>query len=344
MTDDRRFSSPTPLHLEVELAPAATSSAGPGAGPASRPAPLRWKKNLALFCLTVVSVFVAGTVWASVTPQDDGVLSFVKALPHAWPFAVPFLAILLAHEFGHYFAARAHGVEASLPYFIPMPIVSPLGTMGAVISMKGTIKSRNALLDIGASGPLAGLAVALPVLFVGLMQSEVSATSGPALQEGRSLLYLLVRRLAVGTIPEGHDVFLGPTAMAGWAGLLITALNLFPVGQLDGGHVGYALFGKRQDRYGRAVHYLMLALFLGNVAYFTWHFIADGLTDALHAAVANGMPWLIWFGVVHVMLRVGGREHPPTEPGELSPARKAIAVVTLIFFVLLLMPTPFGTY
>lgn len=344
MTDDRRFSSPTPLDLEVELAPAATSSAGPSSGPASRPAPLRWKKNLALFCLTVVSVFVAGTIWASVTPQGDGVLSFVKALPKAWPFAVPFLAILLAHEFGHYFAARAHGVEASLPYFIPMPIVSPLGTMGAVISMKGTIKSRNALLDIGASGPLAGLTVALPVLFVGLTQSEVNAASGAALQEGRSLLYLLVRRLAVGPIPEGHDVFLGPTAMAGWAGLLITALNLFPVGQLDGGHVAYALFGKRQDRYGRAVHYLMLALFLGNVAYFTWHFIADGLPDALRAAVANGMPWLVWFGVVHVMLRVGGREHPPTEPGELSPARKVIAVVTLIFFVLLLMPTPFGTY
>lgn len=344
MTDDRRFSSPSPLDLQVELAPAATSSAAPSAGPASRPAPLRWKKNLALFCLTVVSVFVAGTIWAPVTPQDDSLLSLVKALPQAWPFAVPFLAILLAHEFGHYFAARAHGVEASLPYFIPMPIVSPLGTMGAVISMKGTIKSRNALLDIGASGPLAGLAVALPVLFIGLAQSEVKVASGLALQEGRSLLYLLVRRLAVGSIPEGHDVFLGPTAMAGWAGLLITALNLFPVGQLDGGHVAYALFGKRQDRYGRAVHYLMLALFLGNVAYFTRHFIADGLADALRAAVANGMPWLTWFGVVYVMLRVGGREHPPTEPGELSPARKAVAVVTLIFFVLQLMPTPFGTY
>ncbi|HTN84591.1 MAG TPA: site-2 protease family protein, partial [Sorangium sp.] len=188
------------------------------------------------------------------------------------------------------------------------------------------------------------LAVALPVLFVGLMYSEVHATSGPALQEGRSLLYLLLRRLAVGPIPENHDVFLGPTAMAGWAGLLITAFNLFPVGQLDGGHVAYALFGKRQDRYSRAAHYLMLALFLGNVAYFTRHFIADGLSEALRAAVANGMPWLTWFGVVYVMLRVGGREHPPTEPGELSPARKAIAVVTLLFFVLLLMPTPFGTY
>ncbi|WP_437679504.1 site-2 protease family protein [Sorangium sp. So ce131] len=344
MTDDRRFSSTGALDLDAEGAAVARTSTGPSAPAAARHAPLRWKKNLALFCLTVVSVFIAGTLWAPIATQDDSLLSFVKALPQAWPFAVPFLSILLAHEFGHYFAARAHGVEASLPYFIPLPVVSPLGTMGAVISMKGTIKSRNALLDIGASGPLAGLAVAIPVLFVGLMQSEVHATSGPALQEGRSLLYLLLRRVAVGPIPEGHDVFLGPAAMAGWAGLLITAFNLFPVGQLDGGHVAYALFGKRQDRYSRAAHFLMLALFLGNVAYFTRHFRAEGLPGALSAAVANGMPWLTWFGVVYLMLRVGGREHPPTEPGELSPGRRAIAVVTLIFFVLLLMPTPFGTY
>ncbi|MDC0683253.1 site-2 protease family protein [Sorangium atrum] len=344
MTDDRRSSTPSTLDLDAELAPAAPSSAEPSAAAASPPPPLRWKKNLALFCVTVISVFVAGTLWAPITPDDDSALSFVKALPQTWPFAVPFLSILLAHEFGHYFAARAHGVEASLPYFIPLPVVSPLGTMGAVISMKGRIKSRNALLDIGASGPLAGLAVALPVLFVGLMRSDVHASSGPALQEGRSLLYLLLRRLAVGPIPETHDVFLGPTAMAGWAGLLITAFNLFPVGQLDGGHVAYALFGKQQDRYSRAAHFLMLALFVGNVAYFTRRFIAEGLSDALSSAVANGMPWLTWFGVVYLMLRVGGREHPPTEPGELSPARKAIAVVTLLLFVLLLMPTPFGTY
>ena len=97
-------------------------------------------------------VFVAGTLWAPITPADDSALAFVKALPQAWPFAVPFLSILLAHEFGHYFAARAHRVEASLPYFIPLPVVSPLGTMGAVISMKGRIRSRNALLDIGACG------------------------------------------------------------------------------------------------------------------------------------------------------------------------------------------------
>lgn len=346
MSDDRR-SDPARdlLEPQAERDGAAQRSAEPSAALAEpHLAPVRWKKNLALFALTVVSVFLAGTLWTPITPEDDSLLSLLAAVPQAWPFAVPFLSILLAHEFGHYFAARAHRVEASLPFFIPLPLVSPLGTMGAVIAMSGKIRSRNALLDIGASGPLAGLLVAIPVLVVGLLKSEVHATSGPALQEGRSLLYLLLKRIVLGPIPEGQDVFLGPTAMAGWAGLFITAINLFPVGQLDGGHIAYALFGKRQDRYGRAVHFMMLALFLANVAYFTPRFLAEGWPSALGGAIANGLPWLTWFGLVYLMLRVGGREHPPTDPGELSPARKAIAVGSLILFVLLLMPTPLGTY
>lgn len=324
---------------EAERAGEAASSTNEPVRP-----PLRWKKNLGLFLATVVSVFFAGTFWAQVEPADHSLIALVKVLPQGWPYAVPLLSILLAHEFGHYFAARAHGVDASLPYFIPMPIIGLFGTMGAVISMKGRIKSRNALLDIGASGPLAGLAVAIPVLLVGLTRSEVHEATGPALQEGRSLLYLLLKWLALGPIPAGHDVFLGPVAMAGWTGLFITAVNLFPVGQLDGGHVAYALFGKKQDRYGRVLHLMMPALFLMNLVYFVPRFRAEGWSSALEIAAANGMPWLGWFGVVYVLLRVGGREHPPTEPGELSPGRRAIAVVTLLLFVLLLMPTPLGTY
>src|SRR4051812_1001808 len=121
------------------------------------PPPLRWKLNLALFAATVVSVFFAGAGWAGKVPSEGGALAIAKALPQGYPFAVPLLAILLVHEFGHYFAARYHHVPASLPFFIPFPLVSPFGTMGAVISMPGRIRSRNALLDIGASGPLAGL-------------------------------------------------------------------------------------------------------------------------------------------------------------------------------------------
>jgi membrane-associated protease RseP (regulator of RpoE activity) len=310
---------------------------------ASQTEPIRWKTNLALFAATVVSVFATGTFWW-IPPQDGSALGFVAAMPHAWPFAVPLLLILLAHEFGHYFAARAHRVPASLPYFIPLPVLSPLGTMGAVIAMDSRIKSRNALLDIGAAGPLAGLVVALPVLFFGLMHSEVHKSMGPGLQEGRSLLYLLMRRAAVGPIPEGYDVFLSPMAMAGWGGLFVTALNLWPIGQLDGGHVAYALFGKKQHAYARLAHLSLLALFVGNLVYFVPRFIDQGLWNALKGAVANGQHCLMWFGLIEVLLRVGGREHPPTDPGELSPLRRVIAVLTLILFVLLLMPTPLGTY
>src|SRR5688572_13627673 len=150
-------------------------------------APPRWRTNLILFIATVFSVFLAGAGYAGKLPVDGSFLDVLRALPHGWTFAVPLLSILLFHEFGHYFAARFHRVDASLPYFIPLPFLSPFGTMGAVISMRGRIKSRNALLDIGASGPLAGLVIALPVLVIGLLQSPVQAIQSPSIQEGQSL-------------------------------------------------------------------------------------------------------------------------------------------------------------
>jgi len=312
--------------------------------PGASPAPLRWKKNLALFLATVASVFLAGTGWGQVVPEEDGLGGLLKILPQGWPFAVPLLLILLVHEFGHYFAARLHHVEASLPFFIPMPVLSPFGTMGAVISMKGRIKSRNALLDIGASGPLAGLVIAIPVLVIGLMSSEVKPITGSGIQEGQSLLYLLMKRIVVGPIPPGHDVFLSPTALAGWTGLFVTSLNLIPIGQLDGGHIAYALFGLRQNRFARILHLSLLGMFLLNLARFLPPAIASGADGAIAQAVSNSMSWLIWFGLIHLMLRAGGRDHPPTEPGELSPVRRAIAIVSLLFFILLFMPTPWAAY
>ena len=235
--------------------------------------------------------------------------------------------MLLGHELGHFVAAVVHRVPASLPMFIPMPI-SPFGTMGAVIEMPERIRSRNALLDIGAAGPLAGIVVAIPVLVIGLSQSEVRPLEPGGFLEGQSLLYLLLKRLVVGPIPEGHDVFLTSTAFAGWTGLLVTMLNLLPVGQLDGGHVAYALFGARQNKLGRLFHALLPVLFVGNYAVFQ---------DA-----QPGMVWVIWFVLLAILGRVsGGFEHPPTDEGEtLSPARKAIAVGTLLLFVLIFMPTP----
>lgn len=314
----------------------------------SRPAPITWRKNLLLFLATVVSVFLAGSMYAGKLPEDAGFVDLLRSLPTGWTFAVPLLSILLFHEFGHYFAARYHRVDASLPYFIPMPFVSPFGTMGAVISMRGRIKSRNALLDIGASGPLAGLLIALPVLALGLMQSPVQPVSGHGYQEGQSLLYIAMKRVILGPIPQGHDVFLNPVAFAGWTGVFVTMLNLIPIGQLDGGHIAYALFGPRQNAYSRFIHGGLLLMFALNMARFLLlplrarglHLEPGQLTQAL----SNSMFWLVWFVILIAIKRVGGRDHPPTEPGDLSPGRRAVAVFSLILFVLLFMPTPWASY
>jgi membrane-associated protease RseP (regulator of RpoE activity) len=308
--------------------------------------PVRWKVNLALFLATLVSVFFTGASYEGKLPTGAGLLEMVKALPSGWTYAVPLMAILLTHEFGHYIAARLHRVDASLPFFIPLPLLSPFGTMGAVISMRGQIRSRNALLDIGASGPLAGLVVAIPTLIIGLAHSQVLPLPEHGAQEGQSLLYLLLKRIILGHIPEGHDVFLNATAFAGWSGIFVTALNLLTVAQLDGGHVAYALFGKRQDRYSRILHASLLGMFGLNLLLFVLPVLTRSGWEGgeLAQAVGNSVFWLVWFVVLRAIMRVSGREHPPTEPGELSPIRKGVAVVTLVLFVLLFMPTPWKNY
>jgi membrane-associated protease RseP (regulator of RpoE activity) len=331
--DDPRAAEPASardgLPDELDEPGAARSSKPPGA--------LRWKWNLALFVLTVASVRATGGA----------------------TFAAALLAILVTHELGHYVAARYHRVPASLPYFIPLPILSPFGTMGAVISMPERIRSRNALLDIGAAGPLAGLVIALPVLVVGLQHSPVQPITGEGLQEGQSLLYLLLKRLVLGPIPAGHDVFLTPLAFAGWSGLFVTALNLIPIGQLDGGHVLYALLGPRANRVARALHFGLLAAFAVNLAVFEAPILRrsgwSGLVQALsHASsplwaealrgFTNSVFWLMWFGLLLLLRRATGGYHPPTEEGELTPGRRAVAVLSLVLFALLFMPTPMSSY
>lgn len=336
--------SPDPQPQPLEAADANEARVRESDPPSSGAAPFTWKTNLFLFLATVVSVFYAGASYAGAMPVDGGLLASLRALPRGWTFAVPLLGILLFHEFGHYIAARLHKVDASLPYFLPLPGLGFLGTMGAVISMRGRIKSRTALLDIGASGPLAGLVVAIPVLVLGLMQSPVQPISGDGALEGQSLLYIALKRVILGSIPEGHDVFLNPVAFAGWAGLLVTALNLIPVGQLDGGHIAYALFGPRQNRYARVLHLGLLGMFAYNLAVFLVPVLRRRAWDDVGEAIGNSIFWLMWFGLLHVMRRVGGKDHPPTEPGELTLGRKLIAVLCLALFVLLFMPTPMSTY
>jgi membrane-associated protease RseP (regulator of RpoE activity) len=301
--------------------------------------------NVVLFLLTVVTVFHVGAQWAVSEPIDlswtallTGAVSW-KVYLKGWVFAVPLLSILLAHEFGHYIAARIHRVPASLPFFIPMPL-PPFGTMGAVIRMRGRISSRRVLLDVGAAGPLAGMTVALPVLIWGLLRSDVRPVIGPSIQEGQCLLYLALKRLTVGSIPDGSDVFLHPVALAGWTGLFVTMINLLPVGQLDGGHIAYALFGEPQNRLARWVHGALPLLVVMNVLLnLLPHLSAGGWRAHVGQAVSNSLFWFVWF----VVLSFLGRAHPPTEPGSLGRWRTAIAIGSLILFVLLFMPTPMST-
>jgi membrane-associated protease RseP (regulator of RpoE activity) len=300
-----------------------------------------------LFAATVISVFHAGAMFRGIDPSGSLFQGFLDPhyLARGASFAVPLLAILLTHEFGHFFAARWHGVPASFPHFIPLPGLGS-GTLGAVIAMRGPIRSRNALMDVGASGPLAGLIVALPVLYWGLAHSSVEPTVASGyMQEGQSLLYIALKWLALGRIPAGSDVFLHPTAFAGWVGLLVTMINLLPWGQLDGGHVAFALFGDRQHLVARWLRRGLLLLFGYNALRFIVPVLLGRSQLPLALAIGNSAFWLVWFVVLGVIGRIsGGAEHPPYEPGELSPARRAIGFVCLCVFVLLFMPTPIASY
>jgi membrane-associated protease RseP (regulator of RpoE activity) len=297
--------------------------------------PLRWQTPAILFVASVTTA-----LWAQREVVEQGYS--LRALLSGWKFAVPLFAILLAHEFGHYIAARLHKVRASLPYFLPMPL-SPFGTWGAIIGMPDRIATPRALLDIGAAGPLAGFVVAVPVLALGLSWSPVKPLDPHALLEGQCLLYWAMKRLIVGPIPAGHDVFLHPTAFAGWAGLFITMINLLPSAQLDGGHIAYALLGKRQNTLADWVYKLLPVLFLANWAVNLFHTrTSTGGREDDTTALANSFFWFLWFGILTLIRRFGGKDHPPTDDGlVLDGPRKGVAVLCLVLFVLLFMPSPF---
>jgi membrane-associated protease RseP (regulator of RpoE activity) len=189
------------------------------------------------------------------------------------------------------------------------------------------------------------MAVALPVLLFGLSLSPVEAQStGEYLQEGQSLLYWLLKYLVKGSIPSGHDVILHPTATAGWVGLFVTMINLLPWGQLDGGHIAFALLGQTQNRIARLVRWGVLGFFVYNLLRFVGPVLLHQSQMPLEVAVSNSLTWLVWYGLLNLMARTTGREHPPVEVGVLTPARRAVAVVCLALFVLLFMPTPLANY
>ncbi len=288
--------------------PSVTHSSSDGAetaltAPAAAARPLAWRTNAWLFAATVVSVLV--TQWDPSEPRP-------VAMMHAGQFTGALLAILLAHEFGHYIAARLHKVDASLPFFIPLPILSPFGTMGAVIRMRSVIPTRRALFDIGAAGPLAGLALAIPLYAWGAAHSQVVSldTAGTGLQLGDSLLLRLLDRIFAPPTPTGTDLMLSPVAFAAWAGMFVTMINLLPVGQLDGGHVAFALFGPKQNRIAQWVHRSMLVFFFVSVVSFCARDVRAGLgLGHLGRHVNSSLFWLIWFEILAVLgtLSQGGR-------------------------------------
>lgn len=303
----------------------------------------RWWLHILLFVATMITTTAQGA-------------SYVHGGPF-WPLAdglsysIPLMAILVCHELGHYFAARWHGVPASLPYFIPLPPkLGLLGTMGAVILQSAT-HDRKKLMDIGAAGPLAGLAVTIPVLLYGLSLSDVKPLVGFGLQEGNSLLYAIFKYLVKGSwLPsEGRDVMLHPTAWAGWAGLFITMLNLLPIAQLDGGHIATAYFGNGYARAARALH---RSLPIIGLMVFAWVYIAaqreltgNGFTEetvsALTIAIQPAMLWIVWFVLLSLMLRMSrGEYHPPVDEEPLPRNRVALFWVICMTFLLIFMPVP----
>ncbi len=252
--------------------------------------------NVALFILTVASTWLMLGPW----------------------YSIAIMFFLTAHEMGHYLMCRKYGVRATLPFFIPFPFLNPFGTMGAFIQIKEHIPSKKALFDIGAAGPLAGFVVTLPLIYFGIARSEIVPVS-QAGQEGfylgESLLFQFISYLSIGHVPTGYDVSLHPLAYAGWVGLFVTALNLIPVGQLDGGHIFYSLFGRIAQK--------TTLIFLAGFAVLT--------------VIYPG------WGLLFLLLLFFGRNHP--EPVDsftpLDANRRLLGYIIFIIFLLSFTPVPF---
>ncbi len=272
-------------------------------GPAHRgSAARRWAGPAALFLATVLSTFLVGGL----------------------AYSASIMGILVVHELGHYVTARLYGMRVSLPYFIPMPI-SLMGTMGAVIRMRSPVPHRRALFDVGIAGPLAGLAVAIPVTLVGLSLSKVvpEVPDVPGLLRfGEPLLFKAMARLVFGAVPSGQTILLHPAGYAGWLGFLVTALNLIPAGQLDGGHVAYAVLGRRHDRVALITVFALFGM-------------------ALYTSLSTGQVQMMW-GVWGMLLLVLGYRHPPplNDLTPLDPVRRTIGVLSWGLFLTLITPVP----
>ncbi len=308
------------------------------------PRPAKIWVNILLLILTFLSVLVTGATFSYPGSFPTDLKGTIQFIVSGLPFTLSLLAILLAHEFGHYLAGRYHKTNVTLPYFIPFPF-SYFGTMGAFIQLKESPRNRRIMLDIGIAGPLAGLIVAIPILLLGLSLSPVDKLPFQfqigQIFEGNSLLYLFLKYLVHGELlPQpfnyfgadpllywvryfftglplprgGADVTLHPIAWAGWAGLLVTAINLIPAGQLDGGHLIYVLLGKRA---ARLIPFVLAGLVLLG---FVWY------------------GWWIWAFLILILGRFYAE--PLDQITQLDRRRKLIAILGIIIFILVFTPVP----
>ncbi|MBI3048797.1 MAG: site-2 protease family protein [Acidobacteria bacterium] len=286
--------------------------------------PQRPWRHVILFLLTVVSTMLVGADHFASFHADFGTrtldLSGWEIFLNGFWYSASILAILGAHEFGHYYACKFYGVDASLPYFLPAPL--PLtGTLGAFIRIRQIIPGKRQLFDIGIAGPIAGFVVALPILLIGMSLSRVSELPGDTrgfIELGEPLLFKAAAWLFWGTPPDGHSINMHPMAFAAWFGLLATALNLFPIGQLDGGHISYAVLGRKST-----------LVTLGTLG------VLIGLTFVSSS-------WVVWTVLTAVMLLAFGPRHPRTidEHIPLDRGRLWLAGFALVMFILCFTPAP----
>lgn len=307
------------------------------------PQPSNYWINVGLFVITLISTLFVGSLYASAGVVANSLWDLLSPLNliKGWPFAFTLLGILTAHEFGHYFAARYHKVAVTLPYFIPLPL--PMGpgggTLGAFIRLKEPVPDRRKLFDIGVAGPLAGLVLAIPLLFIGLSVARVGdlPSGGGITMEGNSILYYLAKLWAFGRpLPDWvamKDVLLdySPVASAAWFGLLVTSINLLPLGQLDGGHTVFALFGEKARYINRIVIGVMLVLAVASL---------EPLQRFLPVLASIGYSgWFLWLILIFFLV---GPYHPPAldDVTTLDQKRRWIGYLVIFIFILIFVPVP----
>ena len=290
-----------------------------------------------LFLATFVTTTIAGVFWLNKDGNDLN--NFAQGLP----YSLSILFILASHELGHYFAARYHKVESTLPFFIPAPpMFMPFGTLGAVIRTRSPVPTRKAMFDIGVAGPIAGFIATLIILWIGfanLPPKEYLYSIHPEYAMGMKpqgidyvfgntfLFSGLSKLLATGFLPPMNEIYHYPFLCVGWFGLLVTAMNMIPVGQLDGGHITYAMFGKDHRVIARAAFGLLLAFGLAGLAPLLEIHLSFGWTG-----------WLLWAMILFFIIRL---DHPPiADTEQLSPNRMAVGWISLLIFVISFSPTP----